>query len=121
MAIASRLGNLISVVILSVIYLVIFVPVGLIMQRRGRAPFFSWQGAPPANLEGWHAKSLTVERASGGKKRRSLIGLGFAAFGYFGRRKAYVYLPALVILVVIGMLMFFAQTSALAPFIYTLF
>jgi hypothetical protein len=40
---------------------------------------------------------------------------------YIGVRKKYWMLPVMLIMVVLGWLLFFAQGSALAPFIYTLF
>jgi hypothetical protein len=40
---------------------------------------------------------------------------------YIGVRKKYWMLPVMLIMVFLGWLLFFAQGSALAPFIYTLF
>lgn len=40
---------------------------------------------------------------------------------FFWRRKWWWLTPMVLLLVVIGVLLIFAQTSAVAPFIYTLF
>lgn len=40
---------------------------------------------------------------------------------YFRQRKRYWLLPVVLVLGLLGMLLIFAQTSALAPFIYALF
>lgn len=42
-------------------------------------------------------------------------------WGFFGARKKLWLLPAVVVLLVFGVLMMFAGGSAIAPFIYTLF
>ena len=41
--------------------------------------------------------------------------------GFFRRQKRWWLVPMVAVLLVFGLLLIFAQTSALAPFIYTLF
>ena len=41
--------------------------------------------------------------------------------GFMKERKAYWLAPLVVLLLLFGLLLFFAQSSAVAPFIYTLF
>lgn len=52
---------------------------------------------------------------------RSRLGIAGELLGFFWRRKLWWLTPMVVVLLVFGLLMVFAQTSALAPFIYTLF
>lgn len=40
---------------------------------------------------------------------------------FLGQQKKYWVMPILIVLVLFGLLLAFAQTSAVAPFIYTLF
>ena len=42
-------------------------------------------------------------------------------FAYMGARKKWWLLPILIVLLVLGALLIFAQGSAVAPFIYTIF
>jgi len=42
-------------------------------------------------------------------------------WGYVRARKRYWLIPVIVILVLLGILLVLAETSALAPFIYTIF
>lgn len=42
-------------------------------------------------------------------------------WGYMKERKKWWLLPVIVVMVAVGMLLIFAQGSALAPFIYTIF
>jgi hypothetical protein len=51
----------------------------------------------------------------------SRTGLAGELWAFMRVRKKWWLLPILVVLVVIGGLLVFAQTSALAPFIYTIF
>jgi len=51
------------------------------------------------------------------KRRRVLSEL----FEFLGQEKKYWLIPIVVIFVAFGLLMLFAQSSAVAPFIYTLF
>ena len=41
--------------------------------------------------------------------------------GFMGKRKKYWLAPIVIVLVLLGVLIVFAQGSAVAPFIYTLF
>ena len=40
---------------------------------------------------------------------------------FFARRGHYIFLPTLVVLLALGLVLFFVKSSVLAPFIYTLF
>ncbi len=42
-------------------------------------------------------------------------------FGFLRERKKFWLMPIMVVLIVLGALLVFAQGSAIAPFIYTLF
>ena len=42
-------------------------------------------------------------------------------WGFMHERRKFILAPVIVILLLLGMLLVFAQGSALAPFIYTLF
>jgi len=41
--------------------------------------------------------------------------------GFLSNRKKFWLAPAIIILLLVGMLVFITSTSALAPFVYTLF
>jgi hypothetical protein len=49
------------------------------------------------------------------------MGLAGEVWGLMRERKKWWLLPVIVIMVVVGTLLIFAQSSALAPFIYTIF
>ena len=49
------------------------------------------------------------------------FGIASELLQFFWQRKLWWMLPMLVLLIVFGFLILFAQSSAIAPFIYTLF
>ncbi len=49
------------------------------------------------------------------------MGLMGELWGFMRERKKWWLLPVIVVMVVVGSLLVFAQGSALAPFIYTIF
>ena len=51
-------------------------------------------------------------------KNRSLLG---QMWGFLRERKAYWLIPLIIMLVIVGLLIIFAQSSPISPFIYALF
>jgi hypothetical protein len=49
------------------------------------------------------------------------MGLGSEMWAFMRERKKFWLLPVIAVMVVVGSLLIFAQGSALAPFIYTIF
>jgi len=49
------------------------------------------------------------------------MGLAGELWGFMKERKKWWLLPVIVVMLVVGTLLVFAQGSALAPFIYTIF
>lgn len=109
-------GHGLFVVVLTLVYYLLFWPVGAWMrQRNGPHPIYSWSGEVPAAMEGW--RPVTVVAGARPAQRSGLLAL----MAFFVRRGHLVLLPALAILALLGLVLFFVQTSAFAPFIYTLF
>lgn len=51
----------------------------------------------------------------------SRLGVASALVGYFWRRKTWWMVPLVVVLLVLGVLVIFGQSSAISAFIYTIF
>lgn len=54
-------------------------------------------------------------------RARDRMGIMAELMGFLWERKLWWMIPMVTVLVLVGMLLVFAQSSALAPFIYTLF
>ena len=65
-----------------------------------------------------HQRPRTTILGSNAMARR---GLGGELWAFMRVRKKWWLLPILVVMVLVGVLLVFAQTSVLAPFIYTIF
>lgn len=120
-------GHAVFAILLVAVYFLVIVPVGVVLTwRRGRHPFYEWGeagGGSELQAERWVKKVVPVEvsAASGSTRSRSLFVQPFVVIGYFARNGQYLFLPALLLLLILGLALFFVQSSALAPLIYTLF
>lgn len=56
-----------------------------------------------------------------GKRFLSKLGIFGELLVFLWRRKLWWMIPMIIVLVLFGLLLIFAQSSAVAPFIYTLF
>jgi len=117
------LGGALFAVLLTLVYGALMAPVGVLLRAfRGSGPIATWDRAPPAGgLEGWRPKEVACEVRAGRRGKPSLAMRFLAVLQFFVRRGHYVFLPALVIVLALGLVLFFVKSSALAPFIYTLF
>ncbi len=122
MGLARFLGGLVMAALLTIVYYLMFWPAGLLWRRRGTHPFHWWTTADEAGHPGWEKIDL-VEPGFGTTedRRRSMPVLLGSVIGHFFRRSHYLVLPILIVLLLLGLALFFVQGSALAPFIYTLF
>ncbi len=120
---ASVFGRLAFTVLLSLIYVVLFWPVGWWMRfKNGADPIYAWEGDAPGTMHGWTAKAVSVITHSSERRgERHLMLQPFFIVGFFLQRRSLLLIPSLILLLVLGLVLFFVQTSALAPFIYTLF
>lgn len=120
-----HIGELLLRLFLILAFFVIIMPIGLIMRvARGSSPFFAWQdGETSPAFEHWTPKTVVADhrRPELHVSRASLLTQPAIVLRYFVRHGHYFLVPVLLILVSFGLLLFFVQSSSLAPFIYTLF
>ncbi|MBS1107639.1 MAG: hypothetical protein H6Q91_3141 [Deltaproteobacteria bacterium] len=118
------IGKGILLAFLSLTYFLIITPVGVAWRAlRGSDPFYAWTGEAPAVTQGWVPKSVVDDRRSASSEAamRPLSSQLFVVIGYFVRNGHFVLVPVVVFLLLAGLVLFFVKSSALAPFIYTLF
>jgi hypothetical protein len=105
------------------IYFIAVLPLGLLFQKtKGTHPFYTWTDAPPESGEGWVDKRITASSRSGSST-------GFWSFltqpihlvQYFATNAQAILLPCLIICLVVALIAIFAESSVMAPLIYTLF
>jgi len=118
------IGKGVLMAFLSLTYFAVITPVGLVWRAaRGSHPFYAWKANPPAAMEGWVPKAVVddARAASAEAGIRRLALQPVFVVGYFVRNGHFMLLPVVVFLLVAGLVLYFVKTSALAPFIYTLF
>ena len=126
MGLAHLQGRLVMTVLLTFVYFGLMSPLGSWERRRrgGAHPFHSWNITLPALTTGWEALPQTTPDSFAGEAKRagsrSLISLFAETLIFFAERGHYLLLPVLLFLLLLGLILFFVQTSALAPFIYTI-
>jgi hypothetical protein len=115
-------GALVMKVLLTLIYLLLIWPAGWLTRRQHRG-FLRWTVAPPPGTTAW--EPVLEEPAAAPHHPRSashsLLWLALGVLGFFIRRGNYLLVPILIVLLIVGLALYFVQTSALAPLIYTLF
>ncbi len=118
------IGKAVLLAFLTLTYFLIITPVGLVWRSmRGSDPFYAWTGETPSGMQGWVPKSLVDDRRSASSEAgmRRLSSQLFVVIGYFIRNGHFVLVPVVVFLLLAGLVLFFVKSSALAPFLYTLF
>jgi hypothetical protein len=118
----GKLGGWLFAALLTLIYGFLITPIGWALRiLKGSHPIYAWNGAVPGAMEGWRAKDVLAEPNIVIRARASLARRFFGVLRFFALRGHYLVLPVLVVLIALGMALFFVKSSALAPFIYTLF
>ena len=118
------IGRTVLMVFLSVTYFLLITPVGVVWRAlRGSDPFYGWTREAPSGMQGWVPKSVVDDprSASSEAAMRGLSSQLFIVVGYFIRNGHFVLVPVVVFLLLAGLVLFFVKSSALAPFLYTLF
>ncbi len=107
--------------ILTIVYLLLLVPIGLITRKKWAQQygFFSWN--QQRNDIKWKGFSNRENRIKNNSKRQNRISAIMATIGYFVERKNFILIPLLCMLLLISLLFFFVTSSIVTPMIYTLF
>jgi len=119
----KKIGEAILLIFLAVTYFIIVLPVGLIIRkRRSSLGFFTWSGDYP-----YEEKSFEKIGAGGGMdidstKNFPLLENIYKLFGTLIRHKRSFLIPIVIILLLLGLILFFAASNIVFNFfIYTLF
>lgn len=116
------IGGFLFTVLLTLVYALLVTPVGWVLRKtKGSHPLYSWTATPSEGMEGWHPKQVLYEANVGQRANLSVARRFIRVLQFFASQGHYLFIPTLLLLLVLGMILFFVKSSALAPFIYTLF
>lgn len=108
--------------LLVVQYLFFFLPLGFFF--RWRQPGYLlpvWDRPLGGRVEGWTAKTVESGSIGENERRRSSVMAPVEVIAYFARQGHYLLIPGLLLMLLLGLALVFVKTTAIAPFIYTLF
>lgn len=122
MRLAHWQGALVMQGLLVLIYVLLVWPAGWLTRRRHHG-FFRWSDAPPEGRTAWQPVLEQPGQTPHGRHSAApgLVWLAVGVVAFSLRRGNYLLLPILILLLIVGLALYFVQTSALAPLIYTLF
>ena len=122
-AFGNVMGHIIFSLLLSVVYVILILPVGLIMKKKAnKYDLMKWE----TSFDGEICSTLKPKEWDAGNTHQSKESYGllynlFRLFTYFHMKRQHILLPVLFILILIGLIFFFVASTVIAPFIYTLF
>lgn len=96
---------------------------GLILGKiKGNHPFYSYERKQELLLSTyWEPKKVVVLTGNMQGRKRNVVFLFGDLIIFFATHKEWLLLPIIIILAVLGIMLFFVQTSVIAPTIYTIF
>lgn len=124
MGLAVILNYFVSRIILTLLYYLVLTPIGLTLRLLGKDLLdlkwkdreSYWRPVTPQVVPGRTAAGYTEVKQGSGK-----IALMVQFWVFLRERKKFWLMPIILMLLLLGALIIFGQSSALAPFIYTLF
>lgn len=119
-SLTGKIGHLVFQALLVVVYAVLLTPLGLLVRAKNRFPAARWENAPAAHGRGWQPKT-THTLVQDSSSKTSMWFIFYMTLRHFALHGQWFLIPLVVLLLSLGIVLFFAQTSAIAPFIYTLF
>lgn len=121
--IGKKIGNSLLLVFLTVIYIIMVVPVGLIMCKKHKdLGFIAWSGEFSYEEKAFEEIGTDVKKDVAGSIKSPFLKNIYKLFGTLVRNKRAFLIPAAVVLVIVGLILFFAASNIIFNFfIYTLF
>lgn len=116
---ANLIGRCLFSILLTIIYVFFITPVGMVYRYFHKSGFYCWDDSLSGDMMGFTDKK--DECSSINHNRFVMAAQFYIIIGYFIKNKRFFMIPVLVILLVLGLLLFFVSTSVVAPFIYTIF
>ena len=114
----NKIGEIIFDVLLLIVYFVFVLPVGLFMRRKNHEYLYAeWDDKYPFD----ERSGFTVWKSSASSSKGGMLGTSARIIQMLMMNGKYIFIPAVIILIALGIILFFVSSSVMAPFIYTLF
>jgi len=116
--IGNKIGNIIFSTLLFIVYGFFVIPTSLFMRnRKNNYSYILWddeyKGEETSCFSPWRQKQKV--------EAKGIRGAAFGLIQYLIFNGKIIFIPVVIILLIIGIVLFFVSSSVVAPFIYTLF
>lgn len=116
--VGNKIGNIIFSVLLFIVYAIFVIPISFfIKDRKKDYSYILWddeyKGEETSCFLPWKEKKKV--------EAKGIRGATFGLIQYFILNGKIIFVPVVIILLMIGIILFFVSSSVFAPFIYTLF
>jgi hypothetical protein len=121
MTVARWQGWVTMSLLLTIVYFLLIWPASF-FDRKRTSGFVTWTDQPPDTKTAWQSIDLTESTAAEAtpSTTRGYALLLASVIAFFFRRGNYLLIPIVILLIILGLALYFVQSSALAPFIYPL-
>ena len=111
-------GKAVFAILLTALYVLLILPVGLILRRKREAQgYFTWE-QPPAPRSLFRTIDHTAAAKTG---KASYFGIVYRLLSIFAANRKFILIPIVIILVIAGLILFFVSSNVMTAFIYTIF
>jgi len=112
-------GKALFAAVLAVLYCLLVFPIGLFMRRkREEQGYHSWNKEPPKP----RSMFADIKQTQPLKKTKaSYFGILYSLLSVFIINRKFILIPATIILVIVGLVLFFVSSNVVTAFIYTIF
>lgn len=116
--VGNKIGNVIFSVLLFMVYGLLVIPISFLMRNRKKNYSYAlwddeYKGEDTSCFFPWKEKKKV--------EARGIRGVSYELIQYFILNGKIIFIPVVIILLMIGIILFFVSSSVFAPFIYTLF
>ena len=123
MGLAAAISKVTTPVVMGVLYFLVLTPIGLLLRAFGHRPLAPSRGVSSAWIPREHGAGRAQRSDSINSERHIMTNASLPKelWAFLRVRKKWWLLPIIIVMLLVGTLLVFAQGSALAPFIYTIF
>jgi len=116
----NTVGKAIFAAMLAILYFLFIFPVGLFLRRKREAQgYFAWDGAPPQPRSMF--ADIVQTHGPPHAAKASYFGILYKLLSVFAANRKYILIPAVIVLAIVGLILFFVSSNVMTAFIYTIF
>lgn len=104
-------------ILLAIIYVFIIIPIGIFYKPKN---FIQWEDSNKISDLDWEDKCFDYESINGKNSHKNCLFWNLNLIRFFIKRRQLILIPAIIAIIIIGIIFSFIQCAMVTPFIYTL-